>query len=168
MSSFYENDDDVLQMIQQIKKITNESKRKFEHEIDYLVEDTKKSLISTVNQEKNAIKNTAEEKLNRYRENILKQEKNIKEKHRIYQKLKTELAEVANNYKNKIKDFYKETEDIINVYESEKKELETLEDREWKELNAQSIEILNKTKSKIYANKEETNEKLRKVLKSIL
>lgn len=106
MSNFYENDDDVLQMIQQIKKITNESKRKFEHEIDYLVKDTKNCLINTVNHEKNAIKNTAEEKLNKYRENILKQEKNIKEKHRIYQKLKTELAEVANNYKNKIKVIY--------------------------------------------------------------
>lgn len=103
MSNFYENDEDVLQMIQQIKKITKESKRKFEHEIDYLVEDTKTRLMNSVNEEKNNIKKETDEKLNKLRENIIKHEKNIKEKHKLYQKLKSELAEVANNYKNRIK-----------------------------------------------------------------
>lgn len=71
-------------------------------------------------------------------------------------------------YINLQQDFYKETENFMKAYESEKKELQELEDKEWKELNVQSIEILSKTKSNICATKEETDEKLRKVLKSIL
>ncbi|CRG99945.1 conserved Plasmodium protein, unknown function [Plasmodium relictum] len=168
MAEFYENDEDVLQMIQQIKKITKESKRKFENEIDYLVEDTKTNLINNVNEEKNIIKKERDEKLKKLKENITKHEKNIKEKHRLYQKLKSELADVANNYKNKIKDFYKETEIFMKAYENDRKKLEELEDKEWKELNNQCIEILNKTKSSMCVTKDQTNEKLRKALKSIL
>ncbi|SCP04403.1 conserved Plasmodium protein, unknown function [Plasmodium ovale] len=168
MPELYENDEDVLQMIQQIKKITKESKRKFENDIDYLVEDTKASLINSVNEEKNKIKKETDEKLKKLRENILKYKKSIREKHKLYHKLKTELGEVANNYKMKIRDFSAETENIIKKYEEEKMQLEELEDKEWTELNTQCIEILSKTKSNICTTKEETNEKLRKVLKSIL
>ncbi|GAB66353.1 hypothetical protein PCYB_091390 [Plasmodium cynomolgi strain B] len=159
MADSYENDEDVLQMIQQIKKITKESKRKFENEIDYLVEDTKSNLLTHVDDEKNSIKKEAEEKLNNYRENLIKYEKGINEKRRYYLKLKSELATV---------DFNMETENFKQTYEREKKELEDLEDREWSELNTHCVELLSKTKSNMCATKNETNKKLRKVLNSIM
>ncbi|CAG9476611.1 conserved Plasmodium protein, unknown function [Plasmodium vivax] len=168
MADSYENDEDVLQMIQQIKKITKESKRKFENEIDYLVEDTKTNLLTHVDDEKNCIKKEAEEKLNSYRENLIKYEKGINEKRRHYLKLKAELATVVNNYKKRMKDFNQETENFKQTYEREKKELEDLEDREWSELNTHCVELLSKTKSNICATKNETNKKLRKVLNSIM
>ncbi|CZT98735.1 hypothetical protein PFAG_03160 [Plasmodium falciparum Santa Lucia] len=168
MSEFYENDEDVLQMIQHIKKITKESKRKYELDIDTLVEDTKTNLINNVNDEKDNMKQEIDEKIKKLKQEITKHEKNIKEKNKLYQKLKRELANAVNNYKNKIKEFYLQTENFMKTYENEKKELDELEDKEWKDLNIQCIEILNNTKSNIYATKDETSEKLRKVLKSIL
>ncbi|KOB85319.1 hypothetical protein PFDG_00762 [Plasmodium falciparum Dd2] len=168
MSEFYENDEDVLQMIQHIKKITKESKRKYELDIDTLVEDTKTNLINNVNDEKDNMKQEIDEKIKKLKQEITKHEKNIKEKNKLYQKLKRELANAVNNYKNKIKEFYLQTENFMKTYENEKKELDELEDKEWKDLNIQCIEILNNTKSNIYAPKDETSEKLRKVLKSLL
>ncbi|EWC76074.1 hypothetical protein C923_03259 [Plasmodium falciparum UGT5.1] len=104
MSEFYENDEDVLQMIQHIKKITKESKRKYELDIDTLVEDTKTNLINNVNDEKDNMKQEIDEKIKKLKQEITKHEKNIKEKNKLYQKLKRELANAVNNYKNKIKE----------------------------------------------------------------
>ncbi|ETW30517.1 hypothetical protein PFFCH_02070 [Plasmodium falciparum FCH/4] len=83
MSEFYENDEDVLQMIQHIKKITKESKRKYELDIDTLVEDTKTNLINNVNDEKDNMKQEIDEKIKKLKQEITKHEKNIKEKNKF-------------------------------------------------------------------------------------
>lgn len=167
MADFLENDDDVLQMIQQIQKITKESKRKFEKEIDNLVDDTKKKLMAKVTNQKDLNK-INEEQFKTYKENTAKYEKEIKDKHKTYQKLKAQLAEVANNYKVTLKDFYKDTESFVAEYGREKKELSELEEKEWTELNTECVELLKTTKTNLYAAKNEADEKLRKVLTSIL